>query len=156
MTKKEAKIKNTFNQKTDDDIGAPEGDYLYCKISQLKNAGKGLYTAIDIYKEEIIAKFEGEILSPAEAKIRVAKGDDKYFIMMTNGSTMDSMNTTCFAKYANDAEGFSKSNFKNNATIALDENDKVCLIAKKNIKAGEEIFCSYGNRYWKKHKYEMM
>lgn len=156
MTKTPATNKNKALQNNDDDIAAPESDYLYCQISQLKNAGKGLFTAIKIYKEEVIAKFEGEILSPAEAKLREHKGDDKYFIMMIDGSTMDSMNTDCFAKYANDAEGLSKSKFKNNATIALDENDKVCLIAKRNIKAGEEIFCSYGNRYWKKHKYEMM
>jgi SET domain-containing protein len=148
--------KNIALKNNDDNIAAPESDYLYCQISQLKNAGKGLFTAINIYKDEIITKFEGEILAAAEAKLREQKGNDKYFIMLIDGSTMDCMNKDCFAKYANDAQGLSKSKFKNNATIALDENDKVCLIAKRNIKTGEEIFCSYGKRYWKKHKYEMM
>ncbi|MBK8845636.1 MAG: SET domain-containing protein-lysine N-methyltransferase [Bacteroidetes bacterium] len=111
-----------------------------------------MFTVINIYKDEVISKFEGELLSLAEAKLREDSGNDKYFIMMLEGSTMDSMNTACFAKYANDAEGFAKSKFKNNAKIALDENGKVCLIAKRNIKAGEEIFCSYGKRYWAKHR----
>ena len=77
--------------------------------------------------------------------------DDKYFINMINGSIMDSMHVDCFAKYANDAEGYMKSDFKNNAKIGLDEDNNVCIIAKRNIKSGVEIFCGYGKEYWKKH-----
>ncbi|HLO73185.1 MAG TPA: SET domain-containing protein-lysine N-methyltransferase [Flavobacterium sp.] len=119
--------------------------------SQLLNAGKGLYTAINIYKDEIIAVFKGEILSEDEIVYRIENENDKYFISMVDGSIMDSMFVDCFAKYANDAEAFSKSSFKNNAKIALDEEDNVCLIAIRNIKSGSEIFCSYGKKYWKKH-----
>ena len=36
-------------------IEAPASDYLYIETSQIKNAGKGLFTAIDIYKDEIIS-----------------------------------------------------------------------------------------------------
>ena len=55
-----------------------------------------------------------------------------------------------FAKYANDAEGLVPSKFKNNARITLDLNDNVCIEALRNIKANEELFCSYGKSYWKK------
>ena len=65
---------------------------------------------------------------------------------------MDSMSVKCFAKYANDATGFSKSDFKNNAKISLDDKGNVCLIATRKIKQEEEIFCSYGRKYWQKHK----
>lgn len=61
------------------------------------------------------------------------------------------MHTECFAKYANDAEAFSKLELKNNSKITLDDEDNVCLIATKKIKSGDEIFCSYGAKYWKKH-----
>jgi uncharacterized protein len=132
-------------------IHLPEKDYLYTNLSQIENAGKGLYTAITIYKDEIIAVYKGEILSDKEAAEKAKKGKDIYFINLLNGSIMDSMHSKCFAKYANDASGFSKSDFKNNAKIALDENGNVCLIATKNIKPQSEIFCSYGKRYWKKH-----
>jgi uncharacterized protein len=133
-------------------INAPESDYLYISLSQLPDSGNGLYTAINLYKDEIIAVFKGEILTRVQAKKRADKGNDKYFISLLNGTIMDSMNVMCFAKYANDANGYANSCFKNNAKIGLDENDKICLIATRNFKAGEELFCSYGKRYWKKHR----
>jgi hypothetical protein len=132
-------------------IDVPESDYLYISPSQLPDSGNGLLTAINIYKDEIIAIFKGEILTDAQALFRAKKGNDKYFINMVDGSIMDSMNTTCFAKYANDAKGFSFSRFKNNSKIGLDESDNVCLIATQNIKTGEEIFCSYGKKYWENY-----
>lgn len=104
-----------------------------------------------IYKDEIIAVFRGKILSAAEATLRVKNSKDAYFINLLDGTIMDSINSRCFAKYANDASGFSKSEFKNNAKIALDDNGNICLIATKNIDHESEIFCSYGKRYWKKH-----
>lgn len=141
-----------MNKADQNKIQAPEEDYLFIKTSQLLNSGKGLFTAIDIYKEEIISLFKGEILSAAEAEIRANSNANKYFMNLINGTILDCQNTNCFAKYANDASGFSKSEFKNNAKITLDENENVCLIAIRKIKSGEEIFCDYGKRYWKKHK----
>ena len=90
-------------------IEALESDYLFVAISQLPNSGSGLFTAIPIYKDEVISLCKGEILTELQAKLRVKKGNDKYFINMVDGSIMDSMHTKCFAKYANDAEGFLKS-----------------------------------------------
>ncbi|MEL1248181.1 SET domain-containing protein-lysine N-methyltransferase [Flavobacterium helocola] len=133
-------------------IEAPESDYLYIQDSQITNAGKGLYTAIDIYPNEIISLFKGEILTDNEAQKRVSEGNDRYFINMLDGSILDSMHVDCFAKYANDAEAFSKLEFKNNSKITLDDDDNVCIVATKKIKSQQEIFCSYGVKYWKKHK----
>ncbi len=132
-------------------IDASESDYLYIQQSQIPNSGKGLFTAITIYKDEIISLYKGEILTDIQTELIVLQGNDKYFINLLNGNIMDSMHTECFAKYANDASGFSASNFKNNAEITLNEKGDVCLIAIKKIKFEEEIFCSYGKRYWKKH-----
>jgi len=132
-------------------IDCPEEDYLYVNGSQIKGAGNGLFTAIKIFKDEIISVFKGEILTSFEIKKRMQNNTDSYFINMVDGRIMDSMNVKCFAKYANDAEGLSKSTFKNNSKISLDENDNVCIVATRNIKAGEEIFCSYGKKYWEKY-----
>ena len=132
-------------------IEASESDYLYTALSQLPNSGNGLFTAISIYKDEVISLFKGEILTELQAKLRAKQGNDNYFINMLDGSIMDSMHVKCFAKYANDAEAFSKLEFKNNSKITLDDEDNVCLIATKKIKSGNEIFCSYGAKYWKKH-----
>jgi len=129
-------------------ISAPETEYLYLGDSAIIGAGQGLFTAILIYKNEIISLFKGEILDDTEAANRANLKLDGYFINMLDGKIMDSRLTSCFAKYANDAEGLSKSRFKNNAKIALDENDEVCLVALRNIKVDEEIFCGYGKKYW--------
>lgn len=131
-------------------IEAPESDYLFIQDSQLKNAGKGLFTAIVIYPNEVISLFKGEILTANEAKKRSLEGNDRYFINMLDGTIMDSMYIDCFAKYANDAKAFNITGLKNNAKISLDEEDNVCLIATRKINPMEEIFCSYGARYWKK------
>ena len=136
---------------TDNSIDAQEASYLYVKPSQLVNAGKGLYTAIGIYKDEVISLFKGPILSSKQIANRVLKNEDAYFINMLDGTIMDSRQTPCYAKYANDANGFSKSIFTNNAKIIIDDNGDVCIVATKNIKMNAEIFCSYGKAYWKKH-----
>ena len=140
-------IKNLDNNTID----AAEADYLYIQQSQIENSGIGLFTAIDIYKDEVISIYKGEILSDEEAKNRANNGKDAYFMNLLNGKILDCDTVNCFAKYANDASGFSKSNFKNKAKITLDENGNVCLMATQKIKSGEEIFCDYGKNYWKKH-----
>lgn len=132
-------------------IESAESDYLYKAISQLPNSGNGLFTAINIYKDETISIFRGKILTDLQAKKSVLNGKDQYFINMLDGTIMDSINTPCFAKYANDVNGSFESEFKNNAKIGLDEDNNVCVIAIRKIVSGEEIFCSYGKKYWKKH-----
>jgi hypothetical protein len=130
-------------------IHAKEHDYLYIKASQIPSAGNGLYTAIPIYKDEVISIFKGKVLSALEAERRATKGDDAYFINLPDGTIMDSLTVNGFAKYANDALGSVESAHKNNSKIALDENGKVCLIATRKITVGAEIFCGYGKKYWK-------
>ena len=135
----------------DNTIDAQESDYLYIQTSQLPNSGNGLFTAIEIYRDEIISVFKGEILSDIEADLRAKNKTNHYFMNLLNGSILDCRKTDCYAKYANDANGFTKSDFKNNAKITLDENNNVCLIAIRKIKSSEEVFCEYGKKYWKKH-----
>lgn len=130
-------------------IEAKEHDYLYVQGSQIPGSGDGLFTAIPIYKDEVISIFKGKILSDIQAEDRVTKGKDAYFINLPDGTIMDSMTVKCFAKYANDAGGFTKTAHRNNAKISLDENGKVCLVATKRIAAGAEIFCGYGKGYWR-------
>ena len=131
-----------------DSIDSPENDYLYIKTSQLPNAGKGLYTSIDIFKDEIIATFKGKRLSNKEAARLAKENKNGYFINMLDGSILDSKDVHCFAKYANDPQGLKRTSFPYNAEISLDDNEQVCLIAIKKIKPEEEIFCNYGKKYW--------
>jgi hypothetical protein len=141
---------NKFSTTISYKIDAKEKDYLYIQDSQIIGSGKGLYTAIPIYKDEVISLFKGDILSGVEAKKRSIKGEDAYFINLLDGRILDSMHVNCFAKYANDALGFVKTKFRINSSISLDENDNVCIISDRNIHIGEEIFCSYGKPYWER------
>jgi len=130
-------------------IEAKEQDYLYVEESRIPGSGKGLFTAIPIYKDEVISVFKGEILSAKEAQSRVLNNEAGCFINLPDGTILDSMKVKCFAKYANDALGIVRTIHKNNAKITLDEGGTVCIVASRNIAAGKEIFCSYGNKYWK-------
>ena len=64
-------------------ILAAEADYLYIQASQIANAGNGLFTAIPIFKNEIISIFKGEILTQKEAQSRIDNLQDGYFINMS-------------------------------------------------------------------------
>ncbi|HSZ71731.1 MAG TPA: SET domain-containing protein-lysine N-methyltransferase [Cytophagaceae bacterium] len=130
-----------------------EASYLYVKESQIPRSGKGLFISIGKKKGDLISLFKGEILSYEEAEKRALRNEDGYFINMSNGTILDSMHVECFAKYANDAHGIGKSKFKSNTEIRLTmQTDTACLIALRDIQAGEEIFCSYGKKYWKNVK----
>jgi hypothetical protein len=126
-------------------ILAPEIDYLYTALSSINDAGQGLFTAIKIYKDEIISVYTGELLSNKESIKRAERQENQYFITLLSGKTLDSKHTPRFAKYANDAH---LSLFKNNAKIALNDKNQVCLIATKNIAQYTEILTSYGKAYW--------
>jgi SET domain-containing protein len=148
--------KNKPSVEDDNAIEASEADYLYIQASALSGAGQGLFTAISIYREEVICIYTGEILSEHQIALRVKKNQDKYFILMLDGSILDSMKTNCFAKYANDAQAYASSGLKNNAKITINEAGEVCLTATRNIKVGEEIYCDYGRKYWKKHAVNLL
>ena len=139
-----------YSNSTTYKIKAKESDYLYIRESQIPGSGNGLFTAIPLYKDEVISLFKGEILSDKKAHYRAINGEDRYFINMPDGTILDSMKVKCFAKFANDALGFVKTKYKINSKIKLDENGSVCIVASRYILTGEEIFCSYGKKYWNK------
>ncbi|MEO8732952.1 MAG: SET domain-containing protein [Flavobacteriales bacterium] len=134
-----------------DGIPLKEEDYLYTGLSGLPDAGQGLYTAIPLYKDEVIAIFHGERLSATEAGDRAAQGLDRYFMELPDRTTLDAMGVKGFAKFANDAKVSAGTALRNNAVITLDDSDRVCLRATRRIRVGEEILCGYGKRYWKRH-----
>src|SRR6478752_281455 len=141
---------STFGLMSSDSIDAKEADYLYLATSQIPFSGLGLFVSIPIFKDEVISLFKGEILGDLEALRRAKRKEDRYFINCLDGSVMDSMHTHCYAKYANDPDasgpGMVKTKYKSNADISVDEDDNICLIATRNIKSGEEVFCNYGKK----------
>ncbi|MEO6190651.1 MAG: SET domain-containing protein-lysine N-methyltransferase [Saprospiraceae bacterium] len=143
------KTKNQINPEFFEHIEAKESEYLYIDKSFIPNSGQGLFTAIPICKNEIISIFKGELLSNDEINKRAKLGNDQYFINTIDGFILDSAHTKCYAKYANDAQGRVKTKFKLNSIITIDDKNNICLVAIRSIKKGEEIYCSYGKKYWK-------
>ncbi|NDC30360.1 MAG: SET domain-containing protein [Bacteroidetes bacterium] len=131
-----------------DELNLNEAEYLYISTSLIIGAGKGLFTAISIHKNELISIFKGELLHRKSASNRIKSKEDNFFMNLPNGKILDAKYTDCFAKYANDAKGVQSSSYKNNALITVNHKNQICLLAKVNIKAGSEIFCSYGKAYW--------
>jgi hypothetical protein len=140
-----------FSNNFPDLIDVEEVEYLYIDTSLIIGAGKGLFTAITIHKNEIISIYKGELLQEKSANRRIELGQNDFFMNLPNGKILDAKNTDCFAKYANDAKGVQSSSYKNNALITVNHKNQICLVAKVNIKAGSEIFCSYGKAYWINH-----
>lgn len=98
----------------------------------------------------MITVFTGDVFNDSQATEFSEKGNDRYFIMMLDGTNLDSTNSDCFEKYANDASINSEANSKNKSKIAFNDERQVDLIALRKIKFGEEIFYSYCKVYWKK------
>jgi SET domain-containing protein len=140
-----------FSNNFPDLIDVEEVEYLYIDTSLIIGAGKGLFTAITIHKNEIISIYKGELLQEKSANRRIELRQNDFFMNLPNGKILDAKNTDCFAKYANDAKGMQSSSYKNNALITVNHKNQICLVAKVNIKAGSEIFCSYGKAYWINH-----
>jgi SET domain-containing protein len=122
--------------------------HLYISKSQLPQAGKGLFTKIDIPKGTRIVEYKGSIHTWKEVK-----DQDGYngYLMHINWKTVINAGPykKVLARYANDARGLTKiKGLKNNAEY-ITEGNRCFIEAKRAIGKKEEIFVHYGNEYWK-------
>lgn len=124
---------------------------LFVNESLIPNAGKGLFTDTPIKKGEIIIEYTGEQLTWAECEKRndAQEGVNGYFFFVSKNFCIDAQNTPdSLGRYANDAQGYKRvPGLKNNAEYQIIKR-RPYIVAKRNIKAGEEIFVSYGKEYW--------
>lgn len=139
-----------------------EEDFLLISESTIPNGGKGLFTLKDIKKGERICQFGGKLIGNkdfSQILKELKKGNynleaANYYISLSSGLLLDSYESNCFARYANDAEGFNKiEGLRNNARI-VEGDDKISayLEATEDIPEGSEIFTGYGAAYWKGFK----
>jgi hypothetical protein len=123
---------------------------LRVKKSLIPGAGKGLFTTTPIKKGEKVIEYLGEIINWEEYERRVERDEDGYLFFINKKKCIDAFNTPeHIARFANDAAGITKVKGLNNNTEYIIEGKTRCfIIAKRNIKAGEEIFVSYTREYW--------
>ena len=126
------------------------------KKSTIPGAGKGLFTLCDIKKGELILEYLGEIITEAECDKRAEKDEYGYIFYISKKKCVDAFNTPeALARYANDANGLTKiKGIRNNCCYEVSK-QRGWIKAEKNIKAGEEIFVSYGAEYWRDIRYNI-
>jgi len=127
--------------------------HLVTKKSILPNAGKGLYTRVDIPKGARIVEYKGRILTWKEVQ-KMPDERNGYVFYVNSKHVIDAWDyKTAIAKFANDARGLTQvEGLRNNAEYIVHK--KRCYIAAtRNIKAGDEIFVEYGAEYWQVIRY---
>jgi SET domain-containing protein len=128
---------------------------LYLKESLLPGAGKGLFTDSEIKKGEIIIEYIGTVRTWAECNKRVEINEvmGSYIFYINSKYCIDAYDALDeLARYANDASGYSRVKGLKNNSIYETKKKRVFIVADRKIKAGEEIFVSYGKDYWKQVK----
>jgi SET domain-containing protein len=125
---------------------------LFVQESSLPKCGKGLFTMADIKKGTLIVEYKGEKITWAEGLKRNEQHPHQspYLFYINAKNCIDAEYTLeALARYANDAKGHTRvKGLTNNAEYAVIKGVPY-IIATKNIKAGSEIFVSYGDDYWK-------
>ncbi len=115
-----------------------DDNYRPAVKSKRSSAGLGLFAGEDIAKGQLIIEYTGERISDEEADRR----GGKYLFIVTDKIVIDGKGRENTARYINHA-------CKPNAEAEHDEeDDRIYIRAKKNIKAGEEITYHYGKDYF--------
>jgi hypothetical protein len=123
---------------------------LYLKPSTLPNAGKGLFTKVEIPKGEKIVEYKGEIVTWKVCESRFQGDSGGYAFYVNAKHCIDAFDTPQhMARYANDARGLSRiKGVGNNSVYETMKDKKVFIVSTKKIPAFSEIFVSYGDEYW--------
>lgn len=101
------------------------------------SAGLGLFADQDFKKGATVIEYTGERITEAEANRR----GGKYLFELNDKWTIDGKGRKNIARYINHS-------CKPNCYPELSANERrVFIIAKRNIKAGEELTYNYGKHY---------
>ena len=129
---------------------------LIVKKSQIPGSGKGLYTTKAFKKADKIIQYRGEEIGWKEYEKRVKRDEDGYLFFFNRNKCIDAYHTPQFkARYANDANGFTRvKGLRNNSQYEI-FGEKCFVVAIRDIKAGEEIFTDYTKDYWDSMRYNI-
>jgi len=116
---------------------------LLHKNATVKRAayGLGLFASGPVRKGEIVAEYWGEIVTEAE----MIRSRGKYFFALENKMAINGASRKNMARYINH---FCVPNCEPEED---EEQRRVFIVAKRNIRAGEEFGYDYGSEYWEEH-----
>ena len=114
------------------------------KASQLPGAGKGLYAARDFHRDEVVARYTGDLVPTASPD---NFGSSAYVLELSEAVSIDAARTNAAeGRMINDARG---SGRRSNSRFSCNQRNKTAVVrATRAIKKGEEIFVAYGREYW--------
>lgn len=119
---------------------------LEIKPSGIPGAGQGLFTKTDVAKGTRIVEYKGTVKTWDEVRHDATNG---YIYFLKPDYVIDGRDhPKSLARYANDAAGLVRAKDKGNNARFEADGLRVFLVATKDIKADEEIFVSYGKKYW--------
>ncbi len=98
--------------------------------------GLGLFATGPVKKGAVVAEYWGPLISEAELKRRRGK----YFFALENTMAIDGKGRGNVARYIN------HSCFPN--CEPEEDDNRVFILARRNIKPGEEFGYDYGREYW--------
>jgi len=120
---------------------------LEVKTSQLPNAGKGLFTKIDIAKSTRIVEYKGRLHRWKD--IKHEDGHNGYLLYISSNAVINAEQTLkLIGRYANDANGHVRVEGLRNNSEYVTVGSRCYITATKSIKKGEEVFVRYGKEYW--------
>lgn len=120
---------------------------LVIKPSLLPNAGKGLFTLVDIRRGDRIVEYKGRRRKWKDVKH--LDGHNGYLLRLNRSTAIDALPTlNAKGRYANDAMGLTRMpGLRNNAEYLI-YGDRVYIEATRSIRKGEEVLVSYGREFW--------
>lgn len=98
--------------------------------------GLGLFVLEDVRKGERVVEYQGEIVDDAEADRR----SNRYLFEVSKDVNIDGSSRTNLARYVNHA---CRPNCEDRIV-----GKRVFYVARRNIKAGEELTVDYGQAYY--------
>jgi SET domain-containing protein len=102
--------------------------------------GLGLFAAEPVKKHDVVAEYWGEIVTEEE----MIRSNGKYFFQLDNGMAIDGKSRQNVARYINHS-------CAPNCEPQEDGKRRVFIIAKRDIRAGEEFGYDYGKEYWEEY-----
>lgn len=103
--------------------------------------GLGLFATGPVKKGAVVAEYWGPVITEAELKRRRGK----YFFELEDGMAIDGKGRGNVARYIN------HSCFPNCEPMENEKQQRIFIVARRNIKAGEEFGYDYGREYWDEH-----
>ena len=118
------------------------------KDSAVAGAGRGLFAARDFAKNEVVARYTGDLINTAEGRADgEGFGGSHYVLELSEQLAIDAARTnTADGRLINDARG---SNRRANVRFVANQRAKTVTIrTTRRVREGEEFLLSYGRSFW--------